>query len=243
MINRILTVALIYTCLLIACKSDAQSWSQGTIRGEGEIVKQEIILDQLKGINLGFSGDVILTPGPSQKIELEGQKNIIENIKRDVRNGIWNINFIKNVRDAKEVKVYVTVPSLESVGLAGSGSIHSTGKFTGINTMDIDVSGSGDVMLDYEAQATNLALSGSGKINLKGSSRSLEISISGSGNVNAPDLMTEDCAIHISGSGDASVNASKTLETNISGSGDVSYSGTASVTTRISGSGEVSKIK
>jgi len=190
---------------------------------------------------LGISGDVVLTPGATQKIVMEGQQNILDNIKRDVRNGSWNIGFEKNVRDAKKVTIYITLPKIEEVGLSGSGSIRSDGKFKGLGDVDVHVSGSGDITFDYEAQSTDLGLSGSGQIDLSGSSKTLEINISGSGDVNAPNLVTADCEVNISGSGDASVHANTNLETHISGSGDVSYSGTPSVTARISGSGEVSK--
>ncbi|HZV68805.1 MAG TPA: head GIN domain-containing protein [Saprospiraceae bacterium] len=234
-------IALFITGFLVSCKSDAQSWSG--IKGEGEVVKEDISLESLKGINLGFDGDVVLTPGSTQKITIEGQKNIIDNIKRDVKNGSWNIVFDKNVREAKGVTVYITLTNLEEVNLSGSGSIRSTGKFTGLKDLDIHVSGSGAITLDYDATSTDLSLSGSGEIDLNGTSKSLEVSISGSGDVNAKGLVTDDCSIHISGSGDASVQANKNLETHISGSGDVAYSGTASVTTRISGSGEVTRIK
>ncbi len=238
-----LFIVLCFIGLLLSCKSQAQSWMKESIKGEGEIIKQDISLESLKGINLGFAGDVILTPGNTQKITIEGQKNIIDNIKREVKSGMWYINFDKNVKDAKKVTVYITLPGTEELGLSGSGSIRSSGKFSGVDKLKIRLSGSGDIVFDYDGASTDLALSGSGEIDLSGSSKSLVIAISGSGNVKANDLATDDCTIHISGSGDASVQVNKNLETRISGSGDVAYSGTASVVSKISGSGEVKKIK
>jgi len=228
---------------LLSYASEAQSWNKGSISGEGEVVTQEITLDALTGVNLGFSGNVILTQGSPQKIVMEGQQNILDNIKREVKNGTWNIVFDKSVHNAKDVTVRITMSTLKELGLGGSGSIKSTGKFTGLGDLDINLSGSGNITFEYEAQETDLNLSGSGEVDLAGSSKSLEIGISGSGEVDAPKLTTDDCEIHISGSGDASVHANQNLETHISGSGDVEYSGSASVTTRISGSGSVSKIK
>ena len=235
--------AIFISCLVAGCHMDAQSWMKEGIKGEGDVIKQEITLESLRGINLAFDGDVVLTPGSTQKIVLEGQQNILDNIKRDVKDGNWNIGYVKNVHDAKDVTVYIALPGIEQIRLTGSGSIHSTGKFTGLNKVDIEVSGSGDVTFQYDAQSTNMQLSGSGTIEAAGTSNSLMIAISGSGDVKAQDLIADDCTIHISGSGDASVQANRKLESSISGSGDVSYSGTASVTTKISGSGEVSKIR
>jgi hypothetical protein len=218
----------------------AQRWGQG-MDGEGPVIKQEISLAGIDGFDLGIGGDVILTPGPTQKIVIEGQQNIIDNIKRDVSNGTWRIAYIKNVDEVKSLTIYITVPTIKYVGLSGSGSIASTGKFSSLKDVDIAVAGSGEISLDIEARETGVRLSGSGDIELAGSTESLEVAISGSGDVMTRELMASRCKVQISGSGDAAVYVNGDLETAISGSGDVTYKGDASVTARISGSGEVRK--
>lgn len=237
---RTLTFLLVVFSFLASQSLSAQNW--GGIDGEGEVIKQEITLPAFHGFDLGFGGDVILTPGATQKIVIEGQKNIIDNIKRDVSNGHWRISNIKNVRDAKPVTVYITIPTIDYVGLSGSGSIKSTGKFSGLNDIDVAVSGSGDITMDIAAKKTEIRISGSGEISLAGSTQSLEVAISGSGDVMTKDLVASSCKIQISGSGDAAVHVNGDLETHISGSGDVRYRGNASVTAKISGSGEVTKL-
>lgn len=219
----------------------SQSWGTG-VNGEGPVVKQEISLASFDGFDLGFSGNVIVTPGPVQKVVVEGQQNIIDLIKLDVKDGMWRIGFSKSVKDAKEVTVYITIPTVKWVALTGSGSIRSTDRFSGLNKLDIAVSGSGDIMFDAAANEINLHLSGSGDIKVMGTTNTLDIAISGSGDVNAASLKSSNCQVHISGSGDADVQVYGDLETSISGSGDVHYKGEANVTARISGSGEVSKM-
>jgi hypothetical protein len=226
--------------LSIQINAQAQHWN--CIKGEGKVVTQEIQLDPIHGISLSFDGDVILTQGSTQKIVIEGQQNIIDNIKREVRNGHWNIEFDKNVKNAEDVKITITVPTLNEIGLAGSGSIKSTNHFTGLGDLEINISGSGDLDFSFEGKNTELSLSGSGEATLEGMAAALEIHISGSGDVTAKDLVTADCEVYISGSGDASVNVNGDLKTAISGSGDVKYKGNASVNASISGSGTISKM-
>ncbi len=238
---RKLTLLVSMLAILTGQQLNAQAWRPG-INGEGEVIKQEISLSSLKGLDLGSDGDVILTPGATQKIVIEGQKNIIDNIKRDVSNGSWKISYLKKVYNAKPVTVYITIPTMDFVGLSGSGSIKSIGKFSGIKDIDIAVSGSGDIHMDIDAKATKARISGSGEIELGGTTQILEVAISGSGDVMTKDLVASACKIHISGSGDAAVHVNGELETHISGSGDVHYRGNASVTAKISGSGEVSKL-
>lgn len=212
------------------------------IKGEGDIVKETISLEALRGVNLGFSGEIFLTQGNTQSIEMEGQKNILDNIKRTVKNGVWHVYFDRDVRDHKPVTIRITLPTLEEASVSGSGSIRTTNKFSGAGIMKVNVAGSGDVEIVYDAGKTELNLSGSGEITLTGTSKDLAIAISGSGDVDAANLQTENCSVSISGSGDASVNASNQLNTNIAGSGDVRYAGNASVNAKVSGSGEVIKV-
>lgn len=222
----------------VQCQSDMR----GSVKGVGEVVKQEINLAPIHGVDLGFSGDVILTQGSPQKIVLEGQQNILDIIKRDVDNGVWKIHFDRNTGEMKNVTVHITLPNIDDVKVSGSGSIRSTNRFTGTGNMEINVSGSGAISLDYVANTTDVDLSGSGKINLSGESKDLSVTISGSGDVSAADLKTDDCEIHINGSGDANVNVDKNLDGHINGSGDIRYAGNPSVDTRVNGSGGVSKM-
>ena len=217
----------------------AQYWSTGALKGEGEVVRQEITLPALDGVDLGFSGNVIITPGATQKIVMEGQQNILDNIKREVTNGTWKIFFEKNVKDAKEVTIYITMPTIKKVGLTGSGSIISEGRFSGLNDLDVFLSGSGDIKFAADAKNVEVLLSGSGDVELKGTAGALDISISGSGDVTTSALVVNACEVHISGSGDAEVNVNGKLDVFVSGSGDVHYRGNASVTARVTGSGEV----
>jgi Putative auto-transporter adhesin, head GIN domain len=232
----------IVSFLIVGGNLIGQNWSAGSITGEGEVVKKEITLEAIDGVNLGFNGNVVLTPGNMQKIVIEGQQNIIDNIKKEVKGGTWDIYFVKKVKEAKPVTVYITLPTVEELDLSGSGSLRSTAKFTGINEIEIAVSGSGEITFDYEANETEVNLSGSGKINLSGASKMIEINISGSGDVFAEQLTATEGEINISGSGDARVKVNGELETSISGSGDVRYTGNASVRSSISGSGTVSKL-
>ena len=236
------TLLLSALTLTLIFQLHCQSPSNGFITGQGDVVKEDITLDAFTGIDLGFHGDVILTQGSPQKVTIEGQKNIIDNIKQEIHNGTWNIHFDKNVRDSKNVTVHITIPSLDEVTVSGSGNVSATNKFTGIDNLDITVAGSGDVTLAYEADVTDLTLAGSGQANLSGMSNTLSIEIAGSGDVHAKDLVTNECEVQISGSGDATVHANKSLEAHIAGSGNVQYAGSATVNTQIAGSGHVNKI-
>jgi Putative auto-transporter adhesin, head GIN domain len=59
--------------------------------------------------------------------------------------------------------------------------------------------------------------------------------------VKLTDLKSDDVSVSIAGSGDAAVNAQKTLSVSIAGSGDVVYTGDAMVKSSVAGSGSVKR--
>jgi hypothetical protein len=217
----------------------AQPYS--SIKGEGKVVTQEIKLDPIHGVGLSFHGEVVLTQGKTQQVVVEAQQNIIDNIKRQVKNGFWNIEFDKHVKDAEPVKITITLPVLDEIDINGSGSISSSNHFNGLHDLDINIAGSGNLHFDYDAKDTEFNLSGSGKAELTGKTSELDINISGSGTIKARELESSACEVAISGSGHAFVNVNGDLKAAVSGSGDVFYTGKANVDANISGSGKVTK--
>lgn len=235
-------IFLAFLVSLFFLHSHAQSWLKGSITGEGDVVKQEIKLDKFTGVSLDFSGDIFLIQGGGQKVVVEAQQNIIENIRRDVKKDVWHVQFEKNVRKAKPVKIYITVPLLSYVAVSGSGDIRSDGHFSNQDDLKLRVSGSGDIKMSLDARAVESSISGSGSITLAGSGVSNEIHISGSGDVDAADLKVQNSTVSISGSGDVKVYVTGDLDARISGSGDIRYRGDCNVKARVSGSGDVRKM-
>ena len=234
--RRILLILFVSASMITI--TSAQKWK--TIHGEGDVVKQELKLESFDGVSLGFHGDIYITQGSPQKVEVEAQQNIIDNIKLEVKSGVWRVNFKDNVKNAKSVKVYITMPELTEAYVSGSGNLESTGKFTGVGHLETGVSGSGNVKLHVEAQSVDGGISGSGRVVLKGSANSMDMSISGSGDISAKDFEVGDIDISISGSGNAYVFVNNSLQASISGSGDIRYRGDAAkVKARVSGSGDV----
>lgn len=219
-----------------------QNYGYGGIKGEGEVVRGEFNLPTITGIELAICGDVQLIPGASQKVVIEAQQNIMDNIRREVNHGVWEITFVKGVRDAKTVKIYITLPTIEYIALTGSGNVTATAPFPHTNTLDLSLTGSGNVRMEGQAETTNMRLTGSGDVVMSGKTETLRIQITGSGNVSTKNLASTTCRIDISGSGDADVQCNGALEVEISGSGNVHYLGKPTVKANVIGSGDVEKL-
>lgn len=225
---------------LLVFQSIAQNFWKGNISGEGPVITRTIDLDNFDGVANGFSCDVEITQGNSHKIVVEGQENILDNLRLNVEGGILKIKYDRTIRRAAKVKIYITMPTLTQASLSGSGDLRSTNHFADLENLEVGISGSGNVTLAASARTINTRLSGSGSVVLEGNTQELEISISGSGNLDARELESDKCIVGISGSGNATIFVNQALEAKVSGSGNVRYRGdVAKVQSRVSGSGSV----
>jgi len=232
--NYLLAVIAVMPILLVSCEDGFF----GSIGGEGELVQETLYVDDFDGFVSTISADVYVSQGDELEVVVEAQQNIIDNINTDwVRNGIWTIKYYHWVKRAKPVKIYITMPDLTKIGLSGSGEILGETKFTDIDELDLNISGSGKIDLEAETEETYIRISGSGDVYLTGYSDLLDCTISGSGGIHAFDFMVQRADIGISGSGDARISVEESIDVSISGSGSVFYRGNPVIDSHISGSG------
>ncbi|MCF8244763.1 MAG: DUF2807 domain-containing protein [Saprospiraceae bacterium] len=230
----------IFATFLFTSNACTQNWSPGQgISGEGPQVTKTLDLASFDGLNLAIAADVMIQQGSTQSVKIEAQQNLIDNLKKEVKNGVWKIGFEKNVRNARDIKIWVTVPSIKNLSVSGSGSIVGENSFSNLDDLALAISGSGKIKFDSDSKNMTANISGSGNMNLNGNTGAATLKISGSGDIDAFGLSTRTCEVKISGSGDSSVNVTESLDVNIAGSGDVFYKGRPSVRSKVSGSGSV----
>lgn len=195
-------------------------------------------LKDFKSISFNISGDLYLTQGNEFSVKIEAKPSDLEEIITYVEDNTLTIKTKNGWENLNDVKVYITMPVIEGVALAGSGNIYAKEKITS-NEIDLSLAGSGN--LNFEnliAEQTDASIAGSGNINLKGkTNQSFNVSIAGSGDINCQDLEAKDVNVSIAGSGSARVNAMDNLTTSIVGSGDVYYKGRPLINASSTGSG------
>lgn len=233
--NLLKTTTLVITISwLFACVSFG-----GCIDGSGNMKRETREVSDFSGINVSGSMDVYLTQGSTQSLVVEADDNLLDLIKTDVKGKELYIGSKKCFNSRKDLKVFITIPTLTSLTISGSSDAKGSDVFK-CGDLSLRVSGSGSITLNLEAKDIEMSISGSGEISLKGTAEDMNIRISGSGDLNARDLESKDVTAIVSGSGDCQVTPKGDLNAIISGSGDVTYYGKpGSVDSSISGSGSV----
>ncbi|MGB3849230.1 MAG: head GIN domain-containing protein [Tunicatimonas sp.] len=211
---RLFIVAL--SVLILACED-----SSTAVRGSGPVVTRTLNLDDIRGLAVSGSQNVVVTQGSPQEIVVEGQANLIDILSTRVRDGIWEVRFTENVRNVEDFTVFVTIPDVDLVSVSGSGNVSSDG----------------DLVLDI----LSVTVSGSGNVSLAGTVNEQTAIVSGSGEVSNYNLSSSQTTATVSGSGAVRVTATEALNATVSGSGTIQYRGNPTVNSTVTGSGQVTE--
>jgi hypothetical protein len=194
-------------------------------------------------VTFGVSGNLYINLGSEFKVVLEGDKSTLGDVITEVSDGrliIKKENWRLNLNE--KVTVTITMPELKALGVSGSGKAEIR-EAVKTSDLSLSVSGSGKIYTtDLTLTKLGCSISGSGDILIggNGNASSADISISGSGNYTGEQFKIGSVDVSISGSGNCTCNATESLKGSISGSGNLTYLGNApKVDTRVSGSGHV----
>ncbi|CAG5076887.1 head GIN domain-containing protein [Parvicella tangerina] len=190
-------------------------------------------------INMEGNVDVFVSYDTINSIKIEAGENLIDYIETSViGDELFVYEAPNNIVNTKPIRVYVTMDSLESVHMEGSGDLDVNDMSSDhLNVLSI---GSGDANFEIDANNINYENTGSGDARFTGTVNSLNVFLEGSGDFKGKYMYAFDANVEIEGSGDALVRASNSLVATISGSGDITYYGNpTTVTTSVTGSGDV----
>jgi hypothetical protein len=200
--------------------------------------------------------EVHLIQGPIESVKFEEPQDVRGRIVVEVTGGVLKIrkkhdNWGQGPKswysdksawnNHKKISVYITAKELEGITLSGSCSVSFANGLTSAR-LNLKVRGSGVMSGKVEVKKLEARVSGSGHIGLSGTAESSAVKVVGSGTFSSPDLVTANSAAHVSGSGNARINATEEVDATVHGSGVVSYTGAAKIVrSSTSGSGAISR--
>ena len=229
-----LAATLVTGCIVI----DLNGCGWETVKGSGKIVSEKRPIADVDSIKLEGQGKVILTRGSTPALEIRADDNIMPHIRTTVRNKRLTISHEDKILKPTTLNYLVTVRTLKSSSIAGSGEIKGHNPFVSDHFL-AEISGSGRIDLALETTSLESEISGSGAIHLAGATRYHNARITGSGKIYAFDMQAQNASVSITGSGDCLLTATDQLSARITGSGDAVYKGHPHIEQTITGSGKV----
>jgi len=212
------------------------------VKGNGNVTtKTHKTSDYQKVDVVGFM-DVILEKGTEGTITVKTDDKIHEYVIIESNKGVLKIKIKNNVNISTKKGLYITVPfkDIDNVSLTGSGDVLTKDQIKS-DQFEAEVTGSGDMILDIDANRIDAKVTGSGDIKISGKATDLEIKVTGSGDFDGGSLISQNVEAYVSGSGDARVVAKNSIKARVNGSGDINYSGNPSTSdNKVMGSGDIS---
>ncbi|MBN8831662.1 MAG: DUF2807 domain-containing protein [Sphingomonadales bacterium] len=202
-------------------------------------------LGDLKGfeaVALTGPDDVVIKRGTTFAVRVDGPSGALERLDLQVKDGTLHVGRKKGGvwvggPENSAATVYVTLPALRRVSLAGSGDM-SIDRLEGAQ-VKADLTGPGNLVIDaLQADEADLSLTGSGDLSAAGRAGQAALSATGSGNLHAEKLHTDQASLRLIGSGDIAVHASRGADVSVMGSGNAQVIGTSACKISRMGSGE-----
>ena len=153
---------------------------------------------------------------------LRGDASVVGLVTTDVRLGTLVIGQRRGITTDARLSVDVTVPSLDSAAISGSGRLTVVG---------------------VQASEFSAALTGSGELSVTGTAGRYSAALSGVGSLLLlGGLVGNQVTVDLSGSGQVTVDATRAVDVSPSGTGSVLYRGNpAHVTKVVTGTGAVTR--
>jgi hypothetical protein len=237
--KHLLLIVLATICVMSCNLTDARSFIFG-IKGDGNITTTERTVAAFDRIDLEGSADVRVHLNAAPRVVITADNNLLPIVKTEVQNGKLSIGTDKSGSFTKFL-VEVYTQTLAELAVSGSGEIKLDDEVQA-SSFNISVSGSGEIKGAVRCTETlDANISGSGEAKLSGACKILNANITGSGEFKGKTFEAKNASVNLTGSGEADVWATENLNVNITGSGEVSYRGNPKITQNIIGSGEVKK--
>ncbi|MEN6571625.1 MAG: head GIN domain-containing protein [Anaerolineaceae bacterium] len=216
---------------------------EGTIVGSGKVINETREVSGFTSVTFSAPGYLTITQGDAESLTIQAEDNIIPAITTSVTDGVLDIALTDGTKlqNSSMIQYTLVVKDLSAIQNDGAGFV----TVNGLTTKDFAFksSNAGSAKLaGIEAAALTIDLTGAGTFEISGTADSLALTSSGSTVFTGDKLAVKTAAVTISGTGDATVNASETLEANLSGDGNLKYAGTPKLTENATGAGKISAL-
>ena len=177
---------------------------------------------------MGSAFKVTVKQGSNYSVSTSGRSEDLRDLEANISGGTLKLGYKGNnwSKNRKTVNVSITMPNLQGVDFSGASSAE-VGKFSGVKTMEIEVSGASKVNMELVAQKVTMELSGASSLVLAGNCDVLNGEVSGASSFKGRDFRSKEVNIDASGASSAAIVASNTIHAEASGASSIRYSGGA----------------
>lgn len=209
-----------------------------SINGEKGVPLEELDIAGKAPTALVLAGpdNVVVKDGDALKIDVAGDPGAVSALRFTLDEKTLGIMRGKDKVDGDgKATVTVTMPGLEKLTIAGSGTVEAASL---AGKSEVTIAGSGTARTNsVSAARLDVTIAGSGSYRAAGKVDRLDLTVAGSGDADMAGLEVETADVTIAGAGSASFASNGTVKATVMGSGDVTVTGSAKCTIKSMGSG------
>ena len=201
------------------------------------LLNDQYSLQGFKGIELSGIMNATIQRGDEFGVDLGSDSHLRERYKvyvdgetliisyDDKRKFFWNNKFWN---DADEIRIKITLPSLENLQVTGAGKV----KIIDFDEteMEIELMGAVEAEGDFNANTLNIDITGASFMDLRGNGNYLDANVTGASSLKAYGYEVENAVVEAHGASTAKVNVTGTLEMTRGMASNISYRGNPEVT-------------
>ena len=191
----------------------------GVATGDGQRSSQRREVPCFGEITVEAGVDLVVKRGSDCVVVIDADSNLIPLIATEVNGARLTVSTTRSIQSQGRIQVEATTPQLKRVDIQGASNVK---------------------LVSVQSPSLEIVLSGSGEVAGDGRVGQLDVVVDGSGDVNLGRLRSDNVKVRISGAADAEIYAEQSLKVDLEGAGDVRYFGNpAHVEKNISGAGAV----
>ena len=211
-------------------------------RSQTNTIKETRTISSFTEIEINTASNVFLKQSENESITLEGNTNLVSNIKTYVEDGrliIENKEKNKSEKNAS-LNIYINFKDLTKLVNNSVGNVKSENRLN-LSSFNLENNSVGNLDIDINCNNLNAEINSVGNVTFTGNVKKANIQNNSVGNLDAFDLTADVLKIENNSVGDSKVNATGEIYIEANGVGNVSYKGSAVL--KKSESNGVGKIK
>ncbi len=200
-----------------------------SVKGDGNVTEETIDVGDFNKLEVSRGMNVYINQGPETKVVLIADENLHKHIDIWVDDDKLNVTTTKMLRNAKTLKVQITVPDLEQIKTTSGSNVFADSTLK-LSNLKLKATAGSNIRLTIEAAHTEIAANAGSNIFLNGFANSVSVKTSSGSNIKAADLTTENAEIRASSGANIWMKVNKTLKARVSSGANFFYTGEPSGT-------------
>lgn len=200
-------------------------WGWGSVKGNGQVISQtREIKANFQQIKVATGLNLYVTQGSSSEVIVKADENIQELIKTEVKKGLLKIYVEKSIKRAKQMDIFVTLPTLTKLSASSAADAIIEHPFK-TDKIVLNASSGADIKANIKAQTIIASTSSGADIVLIGKTNYFEGTASSGSDLDAKQLHCKKAQASASSGADLIITVTEEITAKASSGGDVTYYG------------------